>query len=252
MRTIVLIALCFVFSVCADGQCDLALSNSDPLRNSKQQLAHLEQSAYKLHQDGRFDDELTCRLLYSRLVWGALSTDPNFIDNYELYNFLFLNELPLAFLLEGKNRSDEAETIFRRNEQQLAHLRIAGDDIKSDNQLGLAHLLFSAGKTEEAQKICSHWKNRVKHNSDFAIQAVRTNVPTPPLYDTPEVEIGRWEVACGEPQVGEDRLRTQIAAHPDMLASYTALGNYYIETGAFPKALELEAQERHMRNRPKK
>ena len=80
---------------------------------------------------------------------------------------------------------------------------------------------------------------------------MKTNVPTPPLYDTPEVEVGRWDLACGESQAGEDLLRTQIVAHPDMLAPYTALENYYLETGAFSKALELEIQERHLWNRPK-
>lgn len=251
MRTIALIALCIVIPACANGQCNPPLSGVNPDANSKQQLARWEQTAYKLHQDGRFDDELTCRLEYSNLVWEAMSKDPKFLDKYELYNALFLNELPLAFLLEGKKRGDEAEKIFRRNQEELDHLRIAGNDSKSDNQLGLAHLLFSTGKTEEAQKICSHWKDRVKHNADFAVRAVRTNVPTPPLYDTPEVEIGRWNLACGGPQVGEDMLRTQIAAHPDMLAPYTALENYYLETGAFSKALELSMQERRLRNRVK-
>jgi hypothetical protein len=251
MRTVALIALCIVIPASANGECDAPFSIVGPNANSKQQLAQWEQTAYKLHEDGRFDDELACRLQYSKLARETLSKSPKALDKYELYDALFLNELPLAFLLEGKNRKDEAEKIFRHNEQQLAHLRIAGNDIKSDNQLGLAHLLFSTGKIEEAQRICSHWKNRVKHNSDFASRAVRTNVPTPPLYDTPEVEIGRWNLACGEPQAGEHMLRTQIDAHPDMLAPYTALGNYYVETGAFSKALELSMQERRVRNRTK-
>jgi len=251
MRTIALVALCIVIPACANGQCNPTLSDVNPDVNSKQQLAHWEQTAYKLHQGGKFDDELTCRLEYSKLAWEAMSKDPKILDKYELYNALFLNELPLAILLEGKKRVDEAEKVFRRNQEELDHLRIAGNDIKSDNQLGLAQLLFSTGKTEEAQKICSHWKNRVKHNADFAVQAVRTNVPTPPLYDAPEVEIGRWNLACGDPQRGEDILRTQMLAHPEMLAPYTALGNYYVQTGAFAKVMELALQERRLRNRAK-
>ncbi|HEY2361330.1 MAG TPA: hypothetical protein VGK36_09465 [Candidatus Angelobacter sp.] len=153
----------------------------------------------------------------------------------------------LAFLLEGKHRWEEAENIYRHNQRQLAHLKVAGNDIKSENELGLAHQLFSVGKTEEARKICSHWKNRVRHNADFALNAVKTNVPTPPLYDTPEVEIGRWKLACGEPEAGEELLRTQMAKHPGMLTPYTALSNYYLETGAFLKALEVH----HLWDRPK-
>ncbi len=186
----------------------------------------------------------------SELEWQLIAQSPRARNKYDLYNLLFLNDLPLAFLFEGKHRWDEAESIFRHNQLQLAHLSVAGNDIKSDNELGLAHLLFNMGKTEEAQKICSYWENRVRHNADFAINAVKTNVPTPPLYDTPEVENGRWDLACGEPQVGEDLLRKQIVAHPDMLASYTALENYYMETGTFPKVLELEMQQRHSWNRP--
>ena len=187
----------------------------------------------------------------SKLEWQAIALSPQALDKYDLYNLLSGNELALAFLLEGRHKWDEAEDVYRHNQQQLAHLKIAGNDIKSDNELGLAHLLFGTGKTEEAQKICFHWKDRVKHNADFAIEAVKTNVPKPPLYDTPEVEVGRWDLACGEPRAGEDTLRKQIVAHPEMLAPYTALENYFVEAGELPNALELEIQERHLWNRAK-
>jgi hypothetical protein len=215
-------------------------------------LAKFVQTADKAHDDGQFDIELACRQQYSKLVWESIAVNPKLLDKYSLYNALFFNELPLAFLLEGKNRRDEAERVYRNNRLQLDQLRIAGNDIKSENLLGLAHLLFSLGKTEEAHNICSHWKGRIKHNADFALQAVKNNIPTPPLYDTPEVEIARWDLACGESQQGEDILRAQIAAHPDMLASFRALENYYLETGAFPKALEIQMQRRHTWNRPGK
>jgi hypothetical protein len=252
MRAITLIILFIFLPACIDAQCGSPSSTADSNVNSKKQLAHWEQTAYKLHQDGSFDEELECRMHLSKLEWQLVAQSPRALDKYDLWGLLAENDRPLAFLLEGKHRWDEAENIYRHSQQQLAHLRVAGNDVKSDNELGLAHLLFSVGKTEEAQKICSHWKNRVRHNADFAINAVKTNVPTPPLYDTPEVEIGRWDIACGEPQAGEDLLRTQIVAHPDMLAPYTALENYFLETGAFPKALEIELEERHLWNRPKK
>ena len=246
MRILGLISLLLVLPVCSRAQCTAPSDTNDAGANSKKLARHWEQIAYIAHQEGRFDEELECRMASTKLEWQLVAQ-----DKYDLYNLLFLNDLPLAFLLEGKHRWSEAENLYRHNKQQLARLKIAGNDIKSDNELGLAHLLFSTGKTEEAQKICSHWKNRVRHNADFAIEAVKTNVPTPPLYDTPEVENGRWDLACGEAQQGEDLLRIQIVAHPDMLASYTALSNYYVETGAFSKVLELEVQKRHLQNHPK-
>jgi hypothetical protein len=249
MRAFTMIFLLLVLEYWACAQCDVPTNASKPDANPKQFLYHSEQFADKAHQDGRFDEELECRMQLSKFEWETIAQSPRVLDKYDVYNLMFLNDLPLAFLLEGKHRWSEAENIYRHSRQQLAHMSIAGDDIKSDNELGLGHLLFSMGRMEESARICSHWKNRVRHNADFAINAVKTNIPTPPLYDTPEVEIGRWNLACGEAQVGEDMLRTQILAHPDMLAPYTALANYYLEIGAFSKALELEGQKRRLWNR---
>ena len=92
--------------------------------------------------------------------------------------------------------------MLRHNQSALAHERLAGNDIKSDNQLHLAHLLALEGKQSEAKSICSYWEKRVSRNADFALDAVRHSVPTPPLYDTPEVEIARWDLACGQPKEG--------------------------------------------------
>ena len=250
MRAMTFVSLLILVPACASAQCKPPSSGQDSDADSKELARQWQQIAYKAHQDGRFDEELECRMRASKLEWQVVAQSPRALNKYEQYDLLELNDLSLAYLLEGKHRWDEAENIFRHSRQQLAHLSVAGNDIKSDNELGLAHLLFSMGKTDEAHKICSHWKNRVRHNADFAINAVKTNVPTPPLYDSPQVEIGRWELACGEPQTGEDLLRTQIVAHPNMLTPFTALENYYLEAGEFSKALELEIQVRHSWDRP--
>ncbi len=247
MRALVHIFLCSAALGCANAQCGSPLNTAD----AKKELNRREQIAYKLDHVGDFENELKCRMQLSKLEWQVVAQTPRALDKYDLWGLLAENDLPLAFLLEGKHQWEDAESMYRHSQQQLAKLKVAGNDVKSENELGLAHLISSMGKTQEAQKVCSHWKNRVPHNADYAINAVKTNVPTPPLADTREVEIGRWDLACGNPQAGEDMLRTQIVAHPDMLAPYTALGNYYLETGAFPRALELSMQERHLWNRAK-
>jgi hypothetical protein len=150
------------------------------------------------------------------------------------------NDLPLALLLEGTHEWSEAEAIYRHSQFILANERLAGNDIKSENQLHMARLLTKEHKQLDAKAICSHWKNRVAHDANFALFAVEHNFPTPPLYDTPEVEIGGWQLACGLPEEGIRILPQPIQAHLGMLAPYTVLGNYYLAEGDFQKALVAE------------
>lgn len=204
MRAFTFICLFLSLSACAGAQCVPQSVEAQPDVSPKSILAKFEQAAYKAHQDSNFERELQCRMQHSKLSQEIIANTPHLLDKYDRWNIFGQNNIQLAFLQEGNHRGEEAESMFRENHHQLTHLKVAGNDVKSDNQLGLAHLLFSLGKTEEAQNICSHWKNRIRHNADFALQAVKNNVPKPPLYDTPEVEIARWDLACGKPQEGED------------------------------------------------
>ncbi len=64
--------------------------------------------------------------------------------------------------------------------------------------------------------------------------------PRAPLYDTPEVEVAKWDLACGKPEEGLRLITEQIAAHPKMLISFTILSNYYYAQGDFQKARKEE------------
>jgi len=203
-------------------------------------IHNLSQLVDKAHQNGEISKEIEYRRGLSRLAWDQFARHSKSLDRWDRWSIVYGNDLPLALLLEGTHQWSDAETIYRQDQFNLAHERLAGNDIKSENQLHLARLLTKEGKQPEARAICSHWKNRVKHNADFALFAVKHNVPTPPLYDTPEVEIGGWKLECGLPEEGLRLLSQQIQAHPGMLAPYTVLGNYYLAEGDFQKALAAE------------
>lgn len=208
----------------------------------KKELRDISWDAFTEHEKGNFDNELALRLEYSDLAWKELEQNPKNFNDIDRWSIFSENETPFAFLLEGKHRWEEAEKVYRRTRQHLEHERAAGNDVKSKNELALAHLLSSEGKQDEAAKICQYWENKVKHNADFALSAMKNNVPTPPLYDTSQVEIGHWDLECGKPTEGEDLLRTQILAHPHMLASYNALIDFYIQTGEYTKAIDIQWQ----------
>ncbi len=203
-------------------------------------MHRLTQLADEAHQRGDLAKEVEYRRDFSRFAWDNLDRKSKSPLDWSRWEIVFHNDLPLAILLEGSGQWPEAETIYRRNQSSLAHERLAGNDIKSDNQLLLAHLLAKEGKHSEARAICSYWKDRIKHNADFALRAIANNVPTPPLYDTPEVETGKWKLACGPPAEGLRLLEQQIQAHPGMLAPYTVLSRYYLAEGDSQKALAAE------------
>jgi len=203
-------------------------------------LSQLRKEADEAHKSGHFDEEINYRQQFSREAWAAFALDPKSLDKYDRYNIIFLNDLPLGLLLEGTHRFSEAEAIFRHSQAELAAESIAGNDIKSENQLQLAHLLATEGNDQEAQAICSHWKNRVRHLAAGQDSAHIYGIPVAPISDTPEVEIAQWDLACGNPEEGLRLLAVQIAAHPHMLISFEVLSNYYYAQGDFQKARKVE------------
>jgi len=211
------------------------------IQSCKQQsITCWSQLADKAHQTGDSEKEIDFRRLVSQIAWDNWERHPKSPGRWNRWAIVYENDLPLARLLEGTHRWSEAETMYRHNQFALKHERLAGNDIRSENDLQLAHLLTKEGKSSESKTICSHWKNKVRHNADFALDAVKHDVPTPPLYDTPEVEVAVWALACEQPGDGISLLEAQIQAHPGMLAPFTAMANYYTSEGKFGNALEVE------------
>lgn len=203
-------------------------------------LTELDRAANQAHKRGDVRNEIEIRKTLSSEAWINYEQHAKCLGRWNRWAIVYENDLPLARLLEGSHEWSDAEAIYRHNRSSLEHERLAGNDIKSENDLELAHLLTKEGKQPEAQTLCSHWRNKVKHNADFALFAVEHNVPTPPLYDTPEVETAVWELACGRKDDGFRMLEEQIQMHPGMLAPFTAIANYYTTEGDFPRALATE------------
>lgn len=244
MKAIVLILMSFsILAVyCnAEGQRKAEGSHSADLLAPANVLAHLKAQADEAHDVGRIDDEINYRQQYSHFFWETFAADPTSLDRYSRYNIILINDLPLGLLLEGTHHWPEAEAIFRHNEAELAANHVAGNDIKSENQLLLAHLLASEGKIEDAKSICSHWKGRMRHIPGRQDTAHIYGIPKSPTYDTSEVEVARWDLACGKPQEALTLLTEQIAAHPHMLSSFNVLSNYYYAQGDFQKARRAES-----------
>jgi tetratricopeptide (TPR) repeat protein len=244
MKTIVLTLISFsILAVyCnAEGQRKAEGSRSTDLPAPANVLAHLKTQADEAHDAGHIDEEIDCRQQFSRKAWETFAVDPTSLDEYYRYDIILMNDLPLGLLLEGNHQWPEAEAIFRHNQAELAANRVAGNDIKSENQLQLAHLLASEGKIEDAKSICSHWKGRMRHIPGRQDTAHIYGIPKSPTYDTPEVEVARWDLACGKPEEALALLTEQIAAHPHMLISFTVLSNYYYAQGDFQKARKAES-----------
>lgn len=234
------IASCVVLGGNPLAQTSLAVTGSVGQPCQQESIACWSQLADNAHQTGDIDKEMQFRRIVSQLAWDNWERHPKSPGRWNRWAIVDENDLPLARLFEGTRRWSEAEAIYRHNQSMLKHERLAGNDIKSDNDLQLAHLLTKEGKQPEAKTICAHWKNKVKHNADFALYAVKYNSPRPPLYDTPEVEIARWKLACERPEDGLGLLEEQIQAHPGMLAPFTAMVNYYTGEGEFRLAFAVE------------
>jgi hypothetical protein len=205
-------------------------------------LADLSKLARETHERGDVEGEITLRREFSRKVWEMFAVDPNSLSKYDRYNIVDLNDLLLGLLLEGSHRLSEAEAVFRHNQAELAPERIAGNDIKSENELYLAQVLALEGNVPEANKICSYWKSRMRHLAAGQDSDHWHGEPRAPLYNTPEVETATWDLACGSSDKGLRLLSEQIQAHPGMLAPYTVLTNFYLAKGDFQKALATEKE----------
>jgi hypothetical protein len=224
----------------APGQTARKDSQSTEQVSTKKALVHLRNLADEAHTKGDIEQEIEFRQRLSREAWANFIRNPESPGMFNRWMIVFLNDLPLGVLLEGTHEWEDAEAIFRHNQSELEHEPLAGDDIKSTNQLQLAHLLVLEGKDTEARRICSHWEKRVRRIGDSALRAVEHSVPAPPVYDTPEVETARWDLACGRRDEGLRLISQQMAAHPRMLAAYTVPSQYYFAEGDFQNALKVE------------
>lgn len=202
-------------------------------------LGELERLADAAHKAGRIDDEISIRASLSEKAWADSASNPESLNKYELYDLIFFNDMPLAVLLEGTNHWTQAEKMFRHNQAELAHMRIAGDDIKSQNQLLLAYLLAREGQQRAANAICHHWRSKVHHLADGYLWAIKHDVPRIPpnqIVDTNEIEVAAWDLSCGASLDGLALAAQQKAAHPFMLRSYEVLREYYAANGEFERA----------------
>lgn len=201
-------------------------------------LLRLEHLANEAHMQGDVSKEIEYRRSYSEKAWAAQPQNGS-VDKYLL---IFLNDMPLAILLEGSHKWPEAEALFRHNQSQLVHERLAGNDIKSENDLHLAHLLEREGKQEEASRICAYWERRVKRiGQDAVFDAEHDDLWHPP-YDSPEVETGKWDLACGRTEDGTRLLKEQMVAYPRMSAPYTVVSEYSFAEGDFEKGRRAETE----------
>jgi hypothetical protein len=241
MRTQFVVVLLLFTSVAAIAQSTFGSLKGADHQDQASLLSQLKKQAEEAHQSGRFDEEIDYRQRFSREAWAAFASNPKSLNEYDRYIIVFLNDLPLGLLLEGAHRLSEAEAVFRHNQAELAAERVAGNDIKSENQLHLAHLLVSEGNDQEAKSICSHWKGRMRHLAAGQDSAHIYGIPKAPISDTPEIEIARWNLACGNSGEGLRLIEEQISAHPRMLASFTVLRDYYYAQGDFQKALKAES-----------
>jgi hypothetical protein len=196
--------------------------------------------AEKAHGDGSIDEEIAIRLRTSHDAWASYARNHKSLDEFNLYHLIMFNDLPLALTLEGKHRWEEAEEIFRRNQHELEHLKIAGNDIKSQNGLYLAYLLAREDKGAAARSICMRWKKPTVRVGKDAVRAARQSVPQAPPYDTPEVETARWDLACGVPDEGMRMLWEQSKAYTNMLAPYNVLRDYFLSEGKIVEADKMD------------
>lgn len=241
MRTVITAALFLFVPVAACSQSTFGDAKGIDHQDQASTLSQLKKQADKAHQAGRFDEEIEYRQRFSREAWAAFALNLKSLNEYDRYNIIFFNDLPLGLLLEGTHKFSEAEAIFRHNQVELAAERIAGNDIKAENQLQLAHLLESEGNDREAQSICYHWKGRMRHLAGRQDSSHIYGIPKAPISDTPKVEVAKWDLACGNSMEGLRLIEEQISVHPGMLVSFTTLRDYYYAQGDFQEARKAES-----------
>ena len=238
MRLLLILSL-LVPSVLIGAPAELRAQASDH-DTTPAALEGLSKLADEAHKGGDIEEEIALRRSFSQDAWASYELNPKSSGKFDRWEIVSTNDIPLGLLLEGTRRWSEAESVFRHNRAELEHERLAGNDIKSENQLHLAQVLALEGKGSEAQSICSHWKNRVRHTAAGQDSDHWHGEPRAPLYDTPEVETAAWDLACGSPEQGLRLLSEQIQAHPRMLVSFTVLSHYYFAVGDFPRARQAE------------
>ncbi|MGA3225853.1 MAG: hypothetical protein ABSC65_18955 [Acidobacteriaceae bacterium] len=241
MRALIASALLLSAPLALGSQNPLTHANVPDRPSQASSTSQLKKAADEAHDAGHIAEEIDYRQQFSRAKWATFSLDPSSLDEYDRFNLVDLNDLPLGLLLEGSHRFAEAEQILRHNQAELSSERIAGDDIKAQNELRLAHLLAREGNHREADDICSHWKRRMRRLVWRQDSAHIYGTPKAPVYDTPDVEVARWDLACGNPNEGLRLIAEQIAAHPHMLASFIVLENYYDAQGEFQMARKAES-----------
>jgi hypothetical protein len=237
---LILTLLLLVPSVFIGAPADLRAQASDHATTAAV-LADLSKLAGQAHKRGDVEEEIALRQSYSQKAWAAFALNSKSSDEYDRYYIICFNDLPLGLLLEGTRRFAEAEVVFRRNQAELAAERVAGNDIKSENQLQLARLLAREGKDQEATNICSHWKGRMRHLAAGQDSAHIYGIPRAPISDTPEVKVASWDLACGKAVEGLELIEEQISVHPQMLVSFTVLRDYYYAQGDFQRARKAES-----------
>jgi hypothetical protein len=201
-------------------------------------LQRLASLATKADNDLQIDKEVTYREQYSKDAWASYALNPKQGMGMMRFSIVFDNDLRLGLLLEGTHNLSEAEAVFKHNRDELRGEKVAGNDIKSENELYLSHVLTSEGKSDEANRICSYWKRRVRHIAAGQDSKYIYGTPKSPLDDTPELESARWEISCGNTNDGIALVQKQIAAHPHMLASYLVLQDYYYSIGDMLQAVK--------------
>ena len=206
--------------------------------STAKELMRIGHLANEAHERGDIREEIAYRRNYSQMGWAANPTSRSRSVNRWL--IVYTNDMPLAILLEGAHEWAEAEAVYRHNQTALEGEAVAGDDIKSTNELHLAHLLAREGKQKEAREICAYWEKRVRHIGQTAMFDAEQSDLSRSLEDSPEVEMATWDLACGRAEDGKKLLKEQLVAHPRMLAPYTVLSEYSISEGEFEKGLRVE------------
>lgn len=233
MPTVLVVALALSASFHPSKDCDSAAGAI----LTKLQAATARQN--KAHKSGKVEEEITALREVIDDEVEMSKHCPN-SGKYNLY-LAASRRTDLAILLAGQKQSAQAEAMFRMAGADYKNSGVAGNDTYSENELPLAYTLRQEGKTEESSQICGYWRNKVAKIGKQAVDAARNSDPQPPPDDTPEQQIGRWNLFCASESDGIAMLSAQITQHPEMLAPVRTLGEYYTLNGDFRKADELEA-----------
>jgi hypothetical protein len=194
----------------------------------------------KAHNAGNVEEEISAlRELIDDDV--EMSNHCSNSGKYNLYGSAS-ERTELAMKLAGEKQFGEAEDMFRKADAAYRSSNIAGNDTYSDNDLPFAYVLRHDGKTEEATRICGYWKDKVANIGKKAVAVAKNSDPQIAPYDTPQHELGRWELFCANEDSGIATLMAQIKQDPKMLAPVSTLGQYFTLNGDFKKAQELETK----------